>query len=125
MELSKNQLVLFTELDGTIRKVGYLEVRYSNKQSTFYVFSNQDDNTKLYSNTIIKKTERKKREYTKQTDISKMKEIFPCGENEKCYIVSDGSNNKISRSNHKEYYKYYAKLICVVENNKIYAPIWA
>jgi hypothetical protein len=125
MELSKNQLILFTELDGTIRKAGYLEARYSNKQNSFYVFSNQDEKTKLFSNIIIDKPERKKREYTKQTDISKMKEIFPCGENEKCYIVSDESNGMITRGNMKQYYKYYAKSICIVENDKIYVPFWA
>ncbi|HHX66888.1 MAG TPA: hypothetical protein GX708_02385 [Gallicola sp.] len=125
MEITKNQYVLFTELDGTIRKVGYLEIRYSNKQNSFYVFSNQDENIKLFSNTIIDKPIRKKREYTKQTDISKMKEIFPIGENEKSYIVYDGANGKITRGNTKQYYKYYAKSICVVDNNRVYAPIWA
>lgn len=125
MEITKNQYVLFKEVDGTERKIGHIEVRYSNKHNSFYVYSDIDENTKLYSNTIINKPERKKREYTKQTDISKMVEIFPCGENEKCYIVPDGSNNKITRGNTKEYYKYYAKSICIVDNNKIYAPIWA
>ena len=124
MEINSKQLVVFTETDGTIRKIGHLEVRYSNRDNAFYVFSDIEDRTKLFSNVIIDKPVRKKREYAKQTDISKMKEIFPCGQNEKCYIVPDGSNNKISRGNTKEYYKYYAKSICIVDNNKIYAPIW-
>ena len=125
MEINKNQLVIFKEVDGTERKAGYLEVRYSNKYNAFYVFSDIEENTKLFSNTIINKPIRKKREYTKQTDISKMKEIFPIGETEKAYIVLDGSNNKITKGNTKQYYKYYAKSICVIDNNKIYAPIWA
>lgn len=124
-EITKNQLVIFKELDGKDRKVGWLEIRYSEKEQSFYVFSNIDERIKLYSNTIIEKPKRKKCEYVKQTDISKMKEIFPCGETEKTYQIEAGTNGCISKGNIKVYYSYIAKSLCVVENNKIYAPIWA
>ena len=124
MEINKNQLVVFTETDGTERKLGYTEVRYSERSQSFYVFSDIEERTKLYSNIVIDKPIRKKREYTKQTDTSKMKEIFPCGETEKAYQVFDGSNGHVGKTC-KSYYKYYAKSICVVDNNKIYAPLWA
>lgn len=126
MEINKNQLFAFTELDGTVRKCGCLEVRYSNKQNSFYVFSNQDENTKLYSNTIIDKPLTKKKAITKQTDISKMIEIHPIKtmSTDKAYAVEDGSNGLVGKGC-KVYYKYYAKSICVVESNKIYVPVWA
>lgn len=118
-ELEKNEYVLFP--NGT--KVGYLEARYDAITKSFYIF---DDETgeKLYSNDVHIKPARKKREYKKQTDISKMKEIHPLSETEKAYCVEDGSNGLIGKGC-RVYYKYYAKSICVIDNSKIYAPIWA
>mgnify|MGYP001500623950 CR=1 FL=1 len=79
------------------------------------------DGSKLFSNEIIE-TETKKRNYKKQTDISKMQQIFPIGETEKAYIIDDGANGKITRGNLKQYYKYIAKSICIEEDGKIFAP---
>lgn len=118
-ELEKNEYVLFS--NGT--KAGYFEARYDTIAKSFYIFA-EETGEKLYSNDVRIKPTRKKREYKKQTDISKMKEIHPLAETEKAYQVEDGSNGLIGKGC-KVYYKYYAKSICVVDNGKIYAPIWA
>ena len=122
-ELEKGEYVIFS--DG--RKEGYTEARWSCQDGAFISFfdiNGEEREDPLLSNEVIK-VERKKRNYKKQTDISKMKQIFPFRELEKSYQVEDGSNGCIGRGNVKVYYKYYAKSICVVENGKIYAPIWA
>ncbi len=125
MVLKKNQYVIFE--DG--HKEGYLEARWSDKNNAFYAFiENEDKNgyterKKIFSTNII--TEEHKRTYKKQTDIFKMKEIFPVFETEKAFAVEDGSNGYISRNKNKIYYKYYAKSICIKKNGKTYAPIWA
>lgn len=122
MQLQKNQYVVFP--DG--HKEGWLEVRWSENDQAFYTFieTENGENEIVFSNNIIT-VERKKRQYKKQTDISKMKEIFPCFETEKAYAVCDGTNGCISRHNTKVFYKYYAKSICIEKDGKIYAPIWA
>lgn len=122
MQLQKNQYVVFP--DG--HKEGYLEARWSERNQSFYTFIDTEDgeSEKVFSNNIIT-VERKKRQYKKQTDISKMKEIFPCFETEKAYAVYDGENGYISRGKAKVYYKYYAKSICTEKDGKIYAPVWA
>lgn len=125
MELTKNQLVLFTDVDGTEIKADYLWASYSEKLQSFYIFSETRDEDyqpiRLLSNTII---EKKKRNYKKQTDISKMVEIFPEYTTEKAYAIYTGSNGAVCRGNRKDFYKFIAKSICVIEDDKIYAPKW-
>jgi len=123
MELTKNQIVIFKDIDGTKIKRNYLDINYSQKNNSFYTFS-EIDGSKLFSNEIIE-TETKKRNYKKQTDISKMQQIFPIGETEKAYIIDDGANGKITRGNLKQYYKYIAKSICIEEDGKIFAPYFS
>lgn len=126
MILKKNEWVLFE--DG--HKECYLEARWSDKYQSFYSFIEIEDENgfiktkKIFSNKIITE-KRKKRTYKKQTDISKMKEIFPIFETQKAYAVEDGTNGCISKGNIKVFYKYYAKSICVEKDGKIYAPMWA
>lgn len=129
MELNKNQLVVFTDVDGSQFTEGYLEVRWSDKFNSFYSFTRtdaEDERTgkpvKLFSTTII---EKKKRTYKKQEDISKMKEIEVAFETEKAYAVFDGTNGAVCRCNTKVFYKFYAKSICIEKDGKIYAPMWA
>lgn len=117
-ELEKNEYVLFP--NGT--KAGYLETRYDTVAKAFFIYD--DTGEKLYSNDVHTKPIRKRVNTKKQTDISKMKEIHPLAETEKAYRVEDGSNGLIGKGC-KVYYKYYAKSICVIDNGKIYAPIWA
>lgn len=118
-ELEKNEYVLFP--NG--KKAGYLETKYDTTAKSFYIYD-EEINEKIYSNDVHITPARKKREYKKQTDISKMKEIHPLSETEKAYRVEDGSNGLIGKGC-RVYYKYYAKSICVIDNGKIYAPIWA
>lgn len=129
MELNKNQLVVFTDVDGKQFTESYLEARWSFKNNAFYSFTRTDEEDeetgrpiKLFSNEII---EKKKRNYKKQTDISKMKEIEVAFETDKAYAVYDGTNGKVCACNIKTYYKFYAKSICVEKDGKVYAPIWA
>lgn len=129
MELSRNQLVVFTDVDGTQFTEGYLEARWSDKNNAFYSFSQTgaiDEETgkhvKLFSNEIIEKA---KRAYKKQTDITKMKEIEVAFETEKAYAVFDGTNGAVCRCNTKVFYKFYAKSICIEKDGKVYAPVWA
>ena len=121
--LEKGEYVIFA--DGAKHGCTEARWRYSNQAFvSFYDKDGVDREEPIYSNEVIK-IERKKREYKKQTDISKMKQIFPCGESKKSYQVEDGTNGCITRGNRREYYKYYAKSICVVEDGKVYAPVWA
>lgn len=122
-ELEKGEYVIFS--DGS--KHGHLEARWNDTHKAFInLFDENGDEREepLLSNEVIK-IDRKKRTYNKQNDTSKMKEIFPCGETEKAYQLEDGSNGCISRGNMSVYYRYIAKSICIIEGNKIYAPIWS
>jgi len=122
--LENGEYVVFA--DG--KKHGRAEYRWSYRNQAFISFygkNGEDREEPIFSNEVIK-IERKKRKYKKQADISKMKQISPCGESEKAYQVEDGTNGRITRGNMRCYYKYYAKSICVVtEDGRIYAPVWS
>ena len=118
MELTKNQQVVFP--NG--KKEGHLEARWSEKYQAFYTFT--EDGEKLFSTTIEEKPARAGKKFTPNVKNCK-KQITPCGETEKAYIVYDGDNGYIG-SKRKTYYKYIAKSICYTdENGNIFAPIWA
>lgn len=119
MQLKSNQYVVFE--DG--HKEGYLEARWSERNQAFYSFiETEDGNKKIFSTDIREKEPRKKRT---TTNNAPMREIHPCGETEKAYVVCTGTNGKVSRGNIKYYYEYVAKSICKVEDGKVFAPIWA
>lgn len=50
--------------------------------------------------------------------------IYPDGETEKAYIVNSGTNGLVGKGC-RTYNEYIAKSICFVEDEKVYAPIWA
>lgn len=125
-EYSK-QVVLFD--NGYV--ADYLDgVLYSKQMGGFVLYDdNGNKETKhgkrCFVSNILLQQPTKKRSYKKQTDISKMKEIKVDYETEKAYAVFAGDNGYITPEKHKDFYKFYAKSICVVENGKVYAPIWA
>lgn len=116
MQLKSNQYVVF----GDGHTEGWLEARWSERSQAFYSFS--EDGEKIFSTDIREKAPRKKRT---ATNNAPMKEIHPCGETEKAYIVCTGTNGYVSRGKVKYYYDYVAKSICKVEDGKVFAPIWA
>lgn len=120
--------VVFYETDGYLE--GYLEARPCSKRyGGFYRFDENGDHENSHeqkyfvSNIVLNKPVRAPR--AKQTDISKMKEIKVEFETAKAYAVYDGSNGCITRGNRKDFYKFYAKSICVEKDGKVYAPVWA
>lgn len=122
MKLTKNQIVIFKDIDGTKIKRNYLDINYSQKNNSFYTFS-EIDGSKLFSNEIIK-VETKKRNYKKQVDTSKMQQIFPINETEKSYIIED-ETTYTNKTKNNVFTKCIAKSICTIENGKIYAPYFA
>lgn len=124
--IAKNEVVLHS--DGYLE--GYLEARpFSKKYDGFIRYDENGDHEDRYerkffvSTTVLNKPKRKARPKKKQADTSKMKEIRVEFETEKAYAVYDGHNGKITDP--KVYYKFYAKSICVKEDGKVFAPVWA
>jgi len=122
MNLTKNQYVLFK--NG--RKEGYLEARWSDKHQAFFTF--MDDDEKIWSTTVIDKPKRKKSERKfEPSEKTCPIRIYPCGQNDKCYIVEDGVYGR-SKGGYpsRVAYKYIAKSICYAnEQGEIFKPIWA
>ena len=119
MKLKENEVVVFE--NGTVE--GWLEARWSEKAQAFYTIT--EDRQRLYSTNIQTKTPRGKRKFTPSAKACRV-EVFPYRETEKAYVVEDGGNGCVSRSNCRIYDKYIAKSICYVDaEGRIFAPIWA
>lgn len=121
MELTKTQCVLFE--NG--RKEGYLEARWSDKYQSFITWD--DDGNKMFSTNIIENPKRKKsaKKFAPSAATCPV-QIFPCGENEKCYILSVAYGPLKGGAPSKIHYDYIAKSICYVnEQGEIFKPIWA
>lgn len=123
MELGMNQVVVFE--NGY--KADRSEAVWDRKHQSFCIPTDEYDEEgrriMLYSTNVIDKPVKGKRRFVPSSKNCNM-QIYPVGETEKAYQITDGTNGKIGHS--KEYYKYIAKSICWKdENGNVFAPMWA